>query len=106
MSSWGHPNFRAGKRTFAALEVYEGQLSVCFKPDPDSYRRIVKDPRFFVPPYVGQQGWLSLKVDAALEGLLEQSYRGAALVRMLAALDGQPRPAAPPPRERRPALKP
>jgi predicted DNA-binding protein (MmcQ/YjbR family) len=94
VTAWGHPNFRAGKKTFAVLEVYEGVLSICFKPDLETYRRIVKDERFFVTPYLTGRGWLSLTVDGPLdwsevEGLCVQSYRHVALKRMLTALDAQ-----------------
>lgn len=91
-SSWGHPNFKAGKRVFCVLEVYRGQLSLCLRPAPQSYPRLVKDPRFYVTPYIGSQGWLSLAVDGPLDWaevreLVLESYRSVALKRMLAALD-------------------
>lgn len=106
VAAWGHPNFRAGKKTFAVLEVYDGVLSMCFKPTTATYRRIVKDARFFVPPYVGQHGWLSLAVDGPLDwkevtGLCLESYRQVALKRMLKALD-----AGEEARPKRPARKP
>jgi len=109
VQSWGHPNFRAGKRIFAVLEVYRGQLSLCVRPDPATYRVLAKDSRFYVTPYIGNQGWLSLKVDGPLDWaevrtLVLQSYRQVALKRMLAALDdAASRPGASAPYESRPA---
>jgi predicted DNA-binding protein (MmcQ/YjbR family) len=98
VEAWGHPTFRAGKRIFATLGGYQGQISLGFKPELATYRRIVEDPRFFIPPYVGHKGWLSLKVEGTLDwdevgALVLQSYRQFALKRMLDALDE--RPAAP-----------
>ena len=92
--SWGHPNFKAGKRTFCVLEVYRGVLSLCLRPDAATYRKLARDPRFYVTPYVGPQGWLSLEVEGALDWdevreLVLQSYRSVALKRMLAALAQQ-----------------
>ena len=95
VASWGHPNFRAGRRIFAVLEVYRGQLSLCVRPDAATYRKLAKDERFYVTPYIGNQGWLSLAVDGPLdwrevEDLVLQSYRQVALKRMLAALGARP----------------
>jgi len=90
VASWGHPNFRAGKRIFAVLEVYKGQST----PDAATYRKLAKDERFYVTPYIGSQGWLSLKVEGPLDwrevqDLVLQSYRQVALKRMLALLEGR-----------------
>ncbi len=104
--SWGHPNFKAGKRIFCALEVYRGRLSLCLRPAPESFRRLVRDPRFYLTPCLGNQGWLSLVVDGPLDwaevrALVIESYRSVALKRMLAALDA-PVARRGPPRRRAP----
>jgi len=98
--AWGHPTFRAGKKIFASLGIYDGQVCFTFKPDVETYRRLVDDPRCFVPPYVGHLGWLSMRVSGALGAreartLCEQSYRQVALARMRKALDGEADRAAP-----------
>jgi predicted DNA-binding protein (MmcQ/YjbR family) len=102
-SSWGHPNWRTGKRTFAVLEVYRGRPSICLKPSSDGYRELAGDPRWYVTPYVGHRGWLSRIVDDTLdwseiERLVRESFREHATARALAALDGAARskPAARP----------
>ena len=102
--AWGHPTFRAGKKIFVSLGVYEGEVCLGFKPDEATYRELVADPRCFVPPYVGHLGWLSMRVRGPLDRrevreLCEQSYRQVALARMLRALDG----AAPEARRAQPA---
>ena len=91
-NAFGHPNFRAGKVTFCAFEPCQGRPSVGFKlPREDVTAMLISDDRFFPTPY-GRGVWLSLWADGTLdwteiEALELQSYRGAALKRMLAALN-------------------
>jgi predicted DNA-binding protein (MmcQ/YjbR family) len=92
VDSWGHPNFRAGKRTFATFEWIKGRPSIAFRLNPTDVDLLLRRKGFFVTPY-GQGRWVSLWADAALNWatvrhLLEQSYRLVALKRMIAALDG------------------
>ena len=89
VSSWGHPNFRAGKKIFASLDHYQGRRCIAFKTERQ--KDLLKDDRFFVAPYAGHRGWVCLKVEAKLdwkeiESLLLSSYRLVAQKRMLAAL--------------------
>src|SRR5688572_15412468 len=88
--AWGHPNFRAGKKTFAVLETYKGILSLAMKVGHTKQSQLLKDSRFYETPYVGKQGWVSLKVDersfkrwTQIQGLLLESYKNVALKRML-----------------------
>ena len=62
--TFGHPTFRAGKKTFAVFEEYKGQLCIAFKVTASHQYLFLKDPRFFRTPYIGRHGWVSLKVDA------------------------------------------
>ncbi len=94
--SWGHPTFRAGKKTFAVLEEYGGSLTVAFKAGLLDQDALLNDPRFFATPYIGQRGWVSLKLDGRpdwkeIERLVVRSYRLVALKRMLAALESRGR---------------
>jgi predicted DNA-binding protein (MmcQ/YjbR family) len=91
--SWGHPNFRAGKRTFAAFEWIKGRPSLAFRLGADEVDALLLqgDRHFFAPPY-GRGQWASLWADESVEwqrvqALIEASYRQVALKRMLAALD-------------------
>jgi len=91
-SSWGHPNFRAGKKTFAALERVQGRPSIAFRLDRDEVTRLTDRRNFFVTPY-GRGLWVSVWADVptnwrVIESLIRRSYRGVALKRMLTALDG------------------
>ena len=87
-NSWGHPNFKAGKRTYAAYEWKRGRPAVAFKVDPIDYQWLEQEPDFFT-----SRGWGLLFVDALekeqwpmVRDLLIRSYRSVALKRMLDAL--------------------
>ena len=91
VASWGHPNFRAGKRTFMTFEWIKGRPSIAFRLNPTSVDFLLRRKDFFVTPY-GQGRWVSVWADDSLNRalvvrLLEQSYRMVALKRMIAALD-------------------
>jgi len=91
VTSWGHPNFRAGKRTFVTFEWVNGRPSIAFRLNPTDVDLLLRRKGFFVTPY-GQGRWVSVWADASLnwrlvEHLLQQSYRTVALKRMIAALD-------------------
>jgi len=89
--SWGHPNFRAGRKTFCAFEVIEDRPSIAFRVPSATVARAVRRDKFFTTPY-GRGLWVSTWVDRAidwsmLEELVETSYRSVALKRVLKALD-------------------
>jgi len=91
--SWGHPNFRAGKRTFVAYERIKGRPSIAFRLDQADVERLLQRKLFFTTPY-GRGQWISLWADGAIDwnavaDLVERSYRMVALKRMLAALDSR-----------------
>jgi predicted DNA-binding protein (MmcQ/YjbR family) len=91
VASWGHPNFRAGKRTFVTFEWIKGRPSIAFRLNPTDVDLLLRRKGFFVTPY-GQGRWVSVWADTSLnwrlvERLLQQSYRLVALKRMVATLD-------------------
>ena len=92
-ASWGHPNFRAGKKVFVAFERVKGRASMAFRLDPKEVDQLLVRKEFFVTPY-GRGLWVSLWADGrvdwrAVEQLVDRSYRTVALKRMLKALEGQ-----------------
>ena len=97
-SSWGHPNFRAGKKTFAAVEWIKGRPSFAFRLGAMAADELLRiEPETFLTPY-GRGQWVSLWIDRPVDWRLvkvfvDQSYRLVALKRMLLALDGT-RPSA------------
>jgi predicted DNA-binding protein (MmcQ/YjbR family) len=89
-ASWGHPNFRAGKKTFCAFEIVEGRPSIALRLSPADVDRMLRRKHFFATPH-GRGLWVSVWVDAAIDwkliaSLLARSYRGVANKRMLRAL--------------------
>jgi predicted DNA-binding protein (MmcQ/YjbR family) len=90
-SSWGHPNFKAGKKVFVAFEQIRGRPSIAFRLPPAEVERLLMRRQFFVTPY-GRGKWVSVWADGALDwkavaDLVDRSYRVVALKRMIAALD-------------------
>src|SRR5215510_11841817 len=78
-TSWGHPNFKAGTRTFVAFERVKGRASIAFRLEPRDVDRLLKRTSFFVTPY-GRGQWVSLWADGAIdwnavERLVDRSYR-------------------------------
>lgn len=89
--AWGHPVFKAGSKTFAAIEPVKGRPSIAFRLEPVDVDLLLKRKPFFVTPY-GRGLWVSAWADAALDWrligtLVERSYRVVALKRMLHALE-------------------
>jgi len=89
--AWGHPVFKAGSKTFAAIEEVKGRPSIAFRLNPVDVDLLLQRAPFFVTPY-GRGLWVSAWADAALDwpligNLVERSYRVVALKRMLHALD-------------------
>lgn len=77
--SWGHPNFRAGTRTFVTFEWIAGRPSIAFRLDPVDVDLLLHDRHFFATPY-GRGQWVSLWADRPMnwrlvERLLRRSYR-------------------------------
>jgi predicted DNA-binding protein (MmcQ/YjbR family) len=96
-ASWGHPNFKAGKKTFVTFEHVKGRPSIAFRLQPQDVERLLTRRQFFVTPY-GRGQWVSLWADGkidwpAVAGLVDRSYRLVALKRMVARLDHSARSA-------------
>jgi len=92
--SWGHPNFRAGKKTFCAFEMLTGRPSIGFRLSPADVDRALRRKDFFATPY-GRGLWASVWVDGAVDWklvatMIDRSYRLVANKRMLSLLDSGP----------------
>ena len=90
--SWGHPNFRAGKRTFAAFEWIKERPSIAIHlGSAETAAFLLQHNDSFETPY-GRGKWVSIWADrplnwALLQDLVERGYRSVALKRMLRALE-------------------
>jgi predicted DNA-binding protein (MmcQ/YjbR family) len=90
-ASWGHPNFRAGKRTFVTFEECGGVACIAFYAHPFDVERLEKEPGFSRTPY-GKGRWVGMTVRpqprwALVESLVLKSYKLVALKRMLERLE-------------------
>ena len=78
--TFGHPTFQIRGKTFAVLEEYKGELGIAVKVGKILQGVFLKDPRFFLTPYAGKHGWVTLRVHAAplnweeIRELVEGSY--------------------------------
>ena len=79
--AWGHPNFKVGGKTFAAFERYRGEWAIAFNAEPEHQRFLVeRSDQFYVTPYVGKRGWVSMRVEPgidwkSLKSLLAEAHR-------------------------------
>ena len=94
IASWGHPNFRAGKRTFATYELVKGRPSFAFRLSEADVEVLLLQDRFFATPY-GRGQWVSVWADLPLDwrlitDLLQRSYRSVALKRMISRSKRKP----------------
>jgi len=65
--SWGHPTFKVSGKTFAVFEQYKGDFSLALEAEKEVQDLFLKDPRFYLTPYLGKQGWITLRMTG--EGL-------------------------------------
>lgn len=89
--SWGHPNFRAGKKTFCTFEMVRGRPSIAFRLSPADVDLVLRRKHSFATPH-GRGVWVSLWVDGAIDwklmaSLVERSYRLVASKRLVGLLD-------------------
>ena len=100
--SHGAPSFFVrDKKTFVMfLDNHhgDGRLALwCAAPPGAQAEMIDQDPgRFFRPPYVGDRGWLGVRVDgrpdwAEVREVAEQAYRTVAPATLVADLDARSR---------------
>ncbi len=92
-NSWGHPNFRAGKRTFLTFEQSESGPTIAFHLNATDIELYEKAPGFLLTPY-GRGSWVSMIISsrvkwALVKELVLKSYATVALKRMTDALNQQ-----------------
>ena len=69
-ASWGHPNFRAGKKIFAAFhEDPSGVPCIWLRVEPGDARILLEDPRF-LPSRHGGDRWVALRADGPIDWAL------------------------------------
>jgi hypothetical protein len=85
--AWGEPTFRVRGRMFAMYDNNHhdaGRIAVwCNAPLGFQSMMVAEAPeRFFVPPYVGVNGWVGVRLDLDVDwkeiaGVVQQAYRMA-----------------------------
>jgi predicted DNA-binding protein (MmcQ/YjbR family) len=92
----GDPTFKVRDKIFAMRHPMQDRPSLWCKGPPGLQEGLVnaQPDRFFVPPYVGQHGWVGLWLDGDVDWdyvatLVEQSYRMTAPKRLSKLLDGR-----------------
>lgn len=90
----GNPTFKVRTKIFAMRHQHHERWSLWCKAQPGVQHLLVDgDPtRFFVPPYVGQHGWIGVYLDTDLDwdhvaDLIDDSYRMTAPKRLVKDLD-------------------
>ena len=86
--AWGAPTFRVRGRLFVMFvddHHGDGRLAIwCNAPPVAQEALVASDPvRFFVPPYVGTQGWVGVRLDQGLKwgvvsARINEAYRATA----------------------------
>jgi len=77
-TTFGHPTFQVGTKTFTVLETYKGTLSISVKVGKKMQPVFLEDMRFYRTPYVGQHGWVSLRADTKLDwNEIDELVRGS-----------------------------
>lgn len=96
--AWGTPTFRVRDKMFGMFvdnHHGDGRVALWCKAPPGAQEILVgaAPARFFVPPYVGHNGWIGIRLDAdevdweEVAEHLRESYRMTAPKRVLALLD-------------------
>lgn len=98
--SHDHPTWFAGRGpVFCShhdTRDHDGRVGLwCPAPRGEQEGLVDADPqRFFRPPYVGQRGWLGVRLDVevdweGVEDLVDEAYRLVAPRRLVARLDAE-----------------
>lgn len=93
----GHPSFKVRDKIFAMYMPNhhdDGRVALWCKAAPGDQAALVEGDaeRFFIPPYVGRQGWVGVRLDpgdidwAEIADLVTRSYRLIAPNRLAAAV--------------------
>jgi predicted DNA-binding protein (MmcQ/YjbR family) len=61
--TFGHPTFQVAGKTFAVFEQYKGEFGLAVKVEKELQAVFLKDPRFYLTPYIGRLGWVTLRMN-------------------------------------------
>ncbi len=89
--TWGHPTFRVRDKMFMGMA--EDGTTVTVKASKEAQAALVgsEPDTFFVPSYVGQHGWIGVRLECVgaeeLAELIEDAWRATAPTRVVKAYD-------------------
>lgn len=93
----GHvsPSFRVREKIFATFNEAQTELTCKAPPGAQAVLVGANPARFFVPKYVGHQGWVGVRLGATIDwdelaGLLAESYAMTAPRSLAARMHSQP----------------
>jgi predicted DNA-binding protein (MmcQ/YjbR family) len=89
--TWGSPHFRVADKIFCGFGTKDGTPVLGVKLALEHARQVVREPRFWVAPYVGKHGWVSMDVAQRrswdeVAALIRESYELIAPKALLAKL--------------------
>jgi predicted DNA-binding protein (MmcQ/YjbR family) len=78
-SPFGHPWFRVKEKMLVSFGEHEGAPCVVVKVGKEAMSLFLEDARFFRAPYIGQHGWVGLRITGdpdweEIEALIRESY--------------------------------
>jgi hypothetical protein len=97
--AWGGPTFRVKKKIFAMFTDNhhgDGRIALWMAaPKGAQVALVMSEPeRFFVPPYVGKQGWIGVHLDknsdARVASLVREAWLEIAPPKLHALVEGEP----------------
>lgn len=84
---FGDPWFRVVGKMFCCLAEHEGAPALVVKVGKENLALFLNDPRFFRAPYIGQHGWVCLRMLPPVQweevtALIRDSYQRMAPKRL------------------------
>jgi len=77
-SPFGHPWFRVNCKLFVSFADHENKPCIVVKVGKDLMGVFLEDPRFFRAPYIGQHGWVGLRLAGSIDWEeVEELIRGS-----------------------------
>jgi len=61
--SFGHPMFQVDGKAFAVFEQWKGEFGLAMRVEKNLQHVFLKDPRYYLTPYIGKQGWVTLRME-------------------------------------------
>jgi predicted DNA-binding protein (MmcQ/YjbR family) len=61
--SIGHPMFQVDGKTFAVFEQWKGEFGLAMRVEKNLQHVFLKDPRYYLTPYIGKQGWVTFRME-------------------------------------------